>query len=113
MWCGRSMRNKRSCISKYRAKSSEQTDIINDVKEAEGMSKNNAACFSPRNFSELNEAQSVSCHNEGYVWLYPELYGDAGGRSIMGDVEDLKGTLYGNQMASFSKNVEALWVLKG
>ena len=57
--------------------------------------------------------QSVSCHNGGNVWLYAQSYGDAGGALIQGDVEDLTNEPYGSDKGTFSKNVKALWVLKG
>lgn len=60
-----------------------------------------------------DKAQSVSCHNGGQVWLYPKEYGDAGAALIKGNVEDLKDEPYGNAKDTFSKNVKALWVLKG
>lgn len=60
-----------------------------------------------------DKAQSVSCHNGGNVWLYAKEYGDAGGALIKGNVDDLKDEPYGNDHGSFSKNVKALWVLKG
>ena len=57
--------------------------------------------------------QSVSCHNGGNVWLYAEEYGDAGAALVKGNVEDLTNEPYGNDKDTFSKNVKALWVVKG
>lgn len=60
-----------------------------------------------------NIAQSVSCHDGGNVWLYAQTYGDTGGALVTGNVEDLSNEPYGNKKGTFSKNVKALWVLKG
>lgn len=60
-----------------------------------------------------DQAQSVSCHNRGQVWLYTKEYGDAGGALVKGNVEDLKDELYEKDKGTFSKNVKALWVSKG
>lgn len=58
------------------------------------------------------QAQSVSCHNGGQVWIYAKEYGDAGGALIKGNVEDLADEPFGDK-DSFSKKVVALWVSKG
>ncbi|KAK4697792.1 COMPASS component SWD3, partial [Lecanoromycetidae sp. Uapishka_2] len=57
--------------------------------------------------------QSVSCHGGGNVWLYADTYGDTGGALVQGNVEDLSNEPYGPNKGTFSKNVKALWVLKG
>ena len=60
-----------------------------------------------------NVAQSVSCHAGAQVNLYAKEYGDCGGALTKGNVEDLKNEPFGNQKDTFSKNVKALWVVRG
>ena len=60
-----------------------------------------------------NQAQSVSCHKPGQVWLYAKEYGDAGALFVDGNIENLKDNLYGTDKGTFSQNVKAIWVLKG
>ncbi len=57
--------------------------------------------------------QSVSCHNAGIVWLYAPIYGDTEAALVEDNVEDLSDEPYGNHQGTFSKNMKALWVLKG
>ena len=57
-------------------------------------------------------AQSATCFNGGNMWLYAQSYGDEGGEEIKGETDDLTSVPYGDT-GNFSKNVKAVWILKG
>lgn len=59
-----------------------------------------------------NQAQSAKCFNGGNMWIYADSYDDKGGAKIDGETDDLTNVPYGDT-ENFSKQVKAVWILKG